>query len=75
MSADRDPHSLRVEEVPTRYLLTAGPAQDVDEALGLWPSPARPPHRVEEDDHLVGTIETLHAHEAAEVDAIPGRLG
>lgn len=57
VAADRDPHSVRVEEVATRDLVTAGPDQDVDEARRLMAE-----HQldrlivVEEDDHLVGII-------------------
>lgn len=57
VAADRDPHSVRVEEVATRDLVTAGPDQDVDEARRLMAE-----HQldrlvvVEEDGHLLGII-------------------
>jgi len=57
VAADRDPHSVRVEEVATRDLVTAGPDQDLDEARRLMSE-----HHldrlivVEEDGHLVGII-------------------
>ncbi|HEV2773841.1 MAG TPA: CBS domain-containing protein [Thermoleophilaceae bacterium] len=57
VAADRDPHSVRVEEVATKDLVTAGPDQDVDEARRLMAE-----HQldrlivVEEDDHLLGII-------------------
>ncbi len=57
VAADRDPHSVRVEEVATRDLVTTGPDQDVDEARRLMAE-----HQldrlivVEEDDHLLGII-------------------
>ena len=35
VAADRDPHSVRVEEVATKDLVTASPDQDVDEARRL----------------------------------------
>ncbi len=35
VAADRDPHSVRVEEVATEDLVTTGPGQDVDEARRL----------------------------------------
>ena len=35
VAADRDPHSVRVEEVATKDLVTTGPDQDVDEARRL----------------------------------------
>lgn len=57
VAADRDPHSVKVEEVATRDLVTTGPDQDVDEARRLMAE-----HHldrlivVEEDDHLLGII-------------------
>ncbi len=57
VAADRDPHSVRVEEVATKDLVTASPDQDVDEARRLMAE-----HQldrlivVEEDDHLLGII-------------------
>ncbi len=57
VAADRDPHSVRVEEVATRDLVTTGPDQDVDEVRRLMAE-----HQldrlivVEEDDHLLGII-------------------
>ena len=57
VAADRDPHSVRVEEVATKDLVTTGPDQDVDEARRLMAE-----HQldrlivVEEDDHLLGII-------------------
>ncbi len=57
VAADRDPHSVRVEEVATKDLVTTSPDQDVDEARRLMAE-----HQldrlivVEEDDHLLGII-------------------
>ncbi len=57
VAADRHAHSVRVEEVATRDLVTASPDQDVDEARRLMAE-----HQldrlivVEEDGHLVGII-------------------
>lgn len=57
VAADRDAHSVRVEEVATRDLVTAGPDQDLDEARRLMTE-----HHldrlivVEEDGHLLGII-------------------
>lgn len=57
VAADRDPHSVRVEEVATKDLVTASPGEDVDEARRLMAE-----HQldrlivVEEDDHLLGII-------------------
>ena len=57
VAADRDPHSVRVEEVATTDLVTASPDQDVDEARRLMAE-----HQLdrlivaEEDGHLLGII-------------------
>ena len=57
VAADRDPHSVRVEEVATKDLVTTGPDQDVDEARRLMAE-----HQLdrlivaEEDGHLLGII-------------------
>ena len=57
VAADRDPHSVRVEDIATKDLVTASPDQDLDEARRLMAE-----HRldrlivVEEDNHLLGVI-------------------
>ena len=57
VAADRDPHSVRVEEVATTDLVTASPDQDVEEARRLMAE-----HQLdrlivaEEDGHLLGII-------------------
>lgn len=57
VAADREPHSVRVEDIATKDLVTAKPDQDIDEARRLMAE-----HQLdriivaEEDGHLVGVI-------------------
>ena len=57
VAADREPHSVRVQDIATKDLVTAKPDQDIDEARRLMAE-----HQLdrivvaEEDGHLVGII-------------------
>ncbi len=57
VAADREPHSVRVQDIATKDLVTAKPDQDIDEARRLMAEHQLDRIVVAEDDgHLVGII-------------------
>ncbi len=57
VAADREPHSVRVQDIATKDLVTAKPDQDIDEARRLMAEHQLDRVIVAEDDgHLVGII-------------------
>ena len=56
----RDPNSVTVDEVATRELVTVGPDEDVDEAIGLMAAHQLDRILVVDGERLVGIISEAH---------------